>query len=96
MQSAENGDATAVGNGSSLPIASYIGANLKQPEIGGKTLIENENIFLWYCLSLPPGSHQNGQALGSRCILFSVLLQHYNVCRQNIFLYQMFIYSTKC
>ena len=38
MQSAANGDATAVRNGSSLPIASYIGANFKQPEIGGKIL----------------------------------------------------------
>ena len=33
-----NRDATAVRNGSSLLIASYIGANLKQPEIGGKNL----------------------------------------------------------
>lgn len=90
-----NGDATAVRNASSLPITSYIGANLEQPEIG-KTLILNENIFLWYCLLLPPGSCQNGQVLGSSCILFSVLLQHYNVGGQNSLLYQIFIYSAKC
>ena len=40
------------------------------------------------------GSFQNGQ--GSSCILFSVLLQHYHVGRQNNLLYQIFIYSAKC
>ena len=36
------------------------------------------------------GSCQNGQALGSNCILFSVLLQHYNVGRQNSLLWLRF------